>query len=584
MTIAQMVQQINNIETGVPINPANETYVRPEEYPDLDSITIPDTFEGLYLTYDLRLTPGYGWIGLFVQTRTAGAKYYVERGHLASGEFVTDYSAEMTSENSSDATSGRYFRQALDENNGNVQLWRIRTDDRIGAIRFCSNSAVAEENVHIRLQPCVERVGRLGYVWEVVSNGVGASNATVNNNGTWSTYWLRRDKVTFPSTSVVNRLSNAYANSYSLQEVDMSGWDTTNWAVTTLATMFYQCYKITNIDMSNLDTTNWAVTTLQGVFQGCQKLKTLKLGWDTSNWAVTTTQGMFSDCQSLTDVDLDWNTESWAVTTIQQMFYNCYGLKNLKLNWDTSNWAVTNIAQMFSGCWGLISVDFSSWDTSGWRVTTMSQMFYQNRCLKELDLCWDTDDWVVTDMSGTFNGCTALAALDTSSWDTSGWAVTTLDSCFQQLKTLKVLDLTDWDTSNWPLTNMSGMFRYSTLFEIDMSTWSTTKFDISNMRYCFDSCSSLSKVLFPNIVYNGTSTNIQTGYPTNSTIINWAGYQTSQPQDYTNAFMLSTASLVSILQRLATVSSGTITLGAINKLKLSAEQIAIATAKGWTVS
>ena len=54
---------------------------------------------------------------------------------------------------------------------------------------------------------------------------------------------------------------------------------------------------------------------------------------------------------------------------------------------------------------------------------------------------------------------------------------------------------------------------------------------------------------------------------------------------YVAALMLTSASLRAILQRLPTVTAArTITLGQTNKLKLTAEEIAVATQKGWTVA
>ena len=56
-------------------------------------------------------------------------------------------------------------------------------------------------------------------------------------------------------------------------------------------------------------------------------------------------------------------------------------------------------------------------------------------------------------------------------------------------------------------------------------------------------------------------------------------------QTYADAFCLTSDSLVRILQALPEVSTAkTITLTQFNKLKLTSEQIAIATEKGWTVA
>ena len=56
-------------------------------------------------------------------------------------------------------------------------------------------------------------------------------------------------------------------------------------------------------------------------------------------------------------------------------------------------------------------------------------------------------------------------------------------------------------------------------------------------------------------------------------------------QDYSSATSLSIASLLRIIDSLPTATKArTLTLGQINKLKLTAEQIAVATQKGWTVA
>ena len=90
------------------IHPNNYHWVRPQEYPDLDALydTIGDDESCVYLTYDLRKTPGVGWIGIY----SYGATYYVERGHVENGTFVADESTQMSSYG--------YFRQALDSTNG----------------------------------------------------------------------------------------------------------------------------------------------------------------------------------------------------------------------------------------------------------------------------------------------------------------------------------------------------------------------------------------------------------------------------------------------------------------------------------
>ena len=125
------------------------TWVRPEGYPNLDILKagIGDTESAIYLTYDLSKTPDIAWIGVY----TAGATYYVARGHIANNVFVADYT--------SSAISGSgYFRQALDSANGNVQLWKVYSSGNLTRFGFSTNSATTAECHLNTLQPCVERV------------------------------------------------------------------------------------------------------------------------------------------------------------------------------------------------------------------------------------------------------------------------------------------------------------------------------------------------------------------------------------------------------------------------------------------
>ena len=70
-------------------------------------------------------------------------------------------------------------------------------------------------------------------------------------------------------------LSYCWNACYSLQSLDVSGWDTTGWAVTTLSYCWQNCYSLQSLDVSGWDTTNWAVTDTRNTFASCQSLKTL---------------------------------------------------------------------------------------------------------------------------------------------------------------------------------------------------------------------------------------------------------------------------------------------------------------------
>jgi surface protein len=183
---------------------------------------------------------------------------------------------------------------------------------------------------------------------------------------------------------------------------------------------------------------------------------------------------------------------------------------------------------MFSGCYGVTELDVSNWDNS--KVTNMENMFVSFENLTTLDLSnFDTSN--VTSMSTMFQACENLTTLDVSNFDTSN--VTSMSTMFQNCKSLTTLDLSNWDVSKCTGSSSLG-------------------------NYIFAKCGGLTNFKsFKNI-----SANIS----------------------FSSCTELTHDSLMSIINNLATVTSTkTLTLGATNLAKLTADEVAIATNKGWTV-
>lgn len=128
-----------------------------------------------------------------------------------------------------------------------------------------------------------------------------------------------------------------------------------------------------------------------------------------------------------------------------------------------------------------------------------------------------------------FQNCLNLESLDLS--DADFRAFTTLNSWFSGCSSLKTLDLTNVD-------------------------WST----VTNVSNLFYRCESLS-----NLILDGATL-------------------PSVSLSFADCTELSVISLVAIIAALPTVTSATLTIGTTNKNKLTAEQIAVATGKGWTVA
>lgn len=238
LTPAQIQAKIAASRLGIPIsvtthvNPDTGEWERPAGWPDLDSIDLSG-FDGWYMTYDLSKIAGYGWAGITAKNENGSTPFYVERGHLERGVFVTDESHAVN--------SGAYFRQSLDEGDGLIQLWRVRSEGHLQRCHFASNTGTNAQNYAISLQPCVERVGRMPYVTDLRSEGITAANA---NNWRYTTYWLERDAVRCGGSGRCTRMDGTWQGAYSLQSLDVSGWDTTNWAVTDTRSCFASCQSL----------------------------------------------------------------------------------------------------------------------------------------------------------------------------------------------------------------------------------------------------------------------------------------------------------------------------------------------------
>lgn len=254
------------------------------------------------------------------------------------------------------------------------------------------------------------------------------------------------------------------------------------------------------------------------------------------------------------DSESVWNLFTDNGTRGQYLFYNCSSLTELDLSHlDISN--MTDMKYMFYSCRGLTTLDVSNWKTS--KVTNMNNMFGFISSLKTLDVAhFDTSN--VTNMGSMFYYCANLTSLDVSNWDTSN--VTNMGDMFGNCpKLTSIIGIENFNISK--VTDIGGMFKYcDSLTSLDCSSWDighiTGNYSLGDT---FDSCKSLVD-LFP---------------PKNI----------SAPMDVSKSTALSHDSLMRIINNLITVTTTkTLTLGATNLAKLTEEEIAIATNKGWTVA
>ena len=177
--------------------------------------------------------------------------------------------------------------------------------------------------------------------------------------------------------------------------------------------------------------------------------------------------------------------------------------------------------------------------------------------------------------------------------------------------------LDDLDISNWHIVKINSFSAFFDscfhLKEIDLSSWTvdndelTAKNTLNSTFYGLYNCQSIKIPFSLKMVTSGTISSMFTtdtplryldihnwdisvstnSYPPNIPVLvdYYPPKLYSVNQTYADAKMLSKDSLVRILEALPTVSTAkTITLGQTNKVKLTDEEIAIATEKGWTVA
>ena len=172
-----------------------------------------------------------------------------------------------------------------------------------------------------------------------------------------------------------------------------------------------------------------------------------------------------------------------------------------------------------------------------------------NSTAQSFEGCWQpSDSKNVTDMYKMFSNCSSLTAipqLDTSK-------VTDMNSMFYECS--KLTAIPQLDTSN--VTNMSSMFsncfKLTTIPQLDTS-------NVTNMNYMLSRCSSLTAIHMINI-----KTNL----------------------DISSSTKFTREALVEIIGNLKAQTSGykTLTMGSTNLAKLTDEDKAVATGKGWTLA
>lgn len=246
------------------------------------------------------------------------------------------------------------------------------------------------------------------------------------------------------------------------------------------------------------------------------------------------------------------NTEN--LTTMYQFFNNCQNLTNIP-NINTSN--VTNMSMMFGSC-------------------------------KKLKTIHALDTSKVTDMSNMFTGCTSLIEIPELYTNN----VTAMISMFGNCDNLKTIPTMNTNK----VTNMTNMFYRSGITIIpELNTSKVTS--VYNMFYMCSGLITIPKLNFESV------TNVSSFLSGANNVVNIGGfenlgaaYSTTKSANYsyygldlTSCTKLTHESLMNVINNLYDIKTKgckvqSLRLGATNLAKLTAEEIQIATDKGFSVS
>ena len=284
------------------------------------------------------------------------------------------------------------------------------------------------------------------------------------------------------------------------------------------------------IEIGDLDLTG--IVNMNKAFDQYKKLEKIKNILNSSS--VTDMSYMFNQCRKLEEISY-FDTSN--VTNMSYMFCYSQSLKTIPLL-NTIN--VTNMSYMFNYAWSLQTVPLLN--TSN--VTKMESMFDQCSSLTSIPL-FNTAK--VTNMYRIFCNCPKLTEIP--QFDTS--KVLNFSSAFlscRNVETIPELDGLRMNNTNSTFDNCTNLKNFGGLLNIGKNfTQKTARY--SNYIFRLSSCNSLTHESLMNVINNL--------------------YDLNLTYDVANG---------------GTLYTQTLNLGSTNKAKLTAEEIAIATAKGWTVS
>ena len=237
--------------------------------------------------------------------------------------------------------------------------------NKINFIRCCYNVKKEDIDKEIQIFNNSTDYGNINYEIEkeikVIVNGEIMPNTLkykFNKEGEYIIYLI--------SDNVLINLSNMFNNCSTLEEIDLSSFNTNQ--VANMSFMFNNCSSLKKLNLSSFNTNQ--VTNMTCMFGSCCSLKELNLS-SFNTKLVTNMSSMFRNCTSLEELNLS-SFDTSQVTDLSNMFRDCSSLQELNLSSFNTN-KVTNMHNMFRNCSSLRELNLSSFNTN--QVIYMQKIF-----------------------------------------------------------------------------------------------------------------------------------------------------------------------------------------------------------------
>ena len=218
------------------------------------------------------------------------------------------------------------------------------------------------------------------------------------------------------------------------------------------------------------------------------------------------------------------------------------------------------------------------------------------------DLLFDGTTVTVSDITNLFNGCNMLREVDLSGWTFTGKDARIFQS---NMYALKKMNLIGFKTTGTLTTNQIGASYARSLESIDLSLYASAPITKLNL----DRLTSIRELSFPpnnwaltsfsireavnlerldvsNLDFTGVTNLAGSGALwTLSKLQHCSAINAKVSIQFNGSPLLTHESLMNIINGLPTVeTTQTLTVGSVNTAKLTEDEIAIATEKGWTVA